>query len=139
MGDDSAFAGAKVALFLGADLLVIRRDAHKPIPWPGYLDFPGGGREAGETPEDCVLRETREEVGLDLAAAELSWRRRYVDRAGPVWFFACRLPAERRGQVVFGEEGQGWGLMRPEAYLGHPDAIPHFADRLRDYLASAGA
>ena len=66
-----SFAGAKLMLFLGEELLVIRRDEKPEIPWPGYLDFPGGGREGEETPEQCALRETFEEVGLDVTEDQI--------------------------------------------------------------------
>ena len=33
--------------------------------WPGY-GFPGGGIEAGETPEEAMVRELREEVGYTV-------------------------------------------------------------------------
>ena len=36
------FSGAKLALFLGPDLLVILRDDRPDIPWPGRWDLPGG-------------------------------------------------------------------------------------------------
>lgn len=32
---------------------------------PGEVCFPGGGMEFDETPPECALRETREELGLD--------------------------------------------------------------------------
>ncbi len=131
---DRPFKGAKVALFIGPHLLVIRRDAKASIPWPGFWDFPGGGREPGETPVACVLRETREEVGLVLAPADLIWKRGYR-RPSPVWFFAARLSPARQAEVQLGSEGQEWKLMPPEDYLSHSLAIPHFADRLRQALA----
>ena len=62
----AAFVGAKLALFLGDHLAVILRDDRPDIPWPGRLDLPGGGRDGDENPQDCVLRETREELGLAL-------------------------------------------------------------------------
>ena len=48
MESDTGFVGAKLALFLGEELLVIRRDDRPDIPWPDFLDFPGGGREGDE-------------------------------------------------------------------------------------------
>lgn len=136
------FSGAKLALFLGADLLVIRRDDRPDIPWPGRWDLPGGGREGDETPQACVLRETYEEVGLALDPSDLSWSSSYLRPRGQVWFFAAHLPASRLAAVRFGSEGQGWRMMPPAEYCAHPLAVPHFADQLRAYLArdeAAGA
>lgn len=52
------------------ELLFIRRAARRGDPWSGHMAWPGGRRE----PDDphllaCAIRETREEIGLDLAAA----------------------------------------------------------------------
>jgi 8-oxo-dGTP diphosphatase len=127
------FEGAKLVLFLGRDLMVLRRDHTPGIPWPGYLDLPGGGRDAGESAEACVLRETHEELGLWLAPEELQWRRFYA-APRPVWFFAAWLPPERGRGVRFGGEGIGWCLMAPEAFVAHAEAVPHFTDRVRTVL-----
>ncbi|MGR3821247.1 MAG: NUDIX hydrolase [Salipiger marinus] len=126
-----SFSGAKLILFLGADLLVLRRDHTPGIPWPGFLDFPGGGREGAETPEACALRETCEEVGLVVPDAALVWRHQHGDN----WFFAAHLPGATVSKVRFGGEGEGWLLMRPEEFAARDDAIPHFRDILRLYLA----
>ena len=133
---DQDFAGAKLALFLGDHLAVILRDDRPGLAWAGRLDLPGGGRDADESPRDCVLRETREELGLTLNPAHLCWSRRFVGQSGPVWFFAAHLAAERARDVVLGDEGQGWRLMSPADYLADPLAIPHFQDRLRLYLST---
>lgn len=131
------FAGAKIALFLGARLLVITRDLRDDIAWPGHLDFPGGGREAGETPEECVLRETKEEVGLVLTPSDLVWRRLYQRPNGLFWFFAAHLPSTAESEIVFGDEGQGWELIAPQDYCTRAMAIPHFCERLKDYIEAA--
>ncbi|MBC2884809.1 NUDIX domain-containing protein [Ochrobactrum sp. CM-21-5] len=34
-------------------------------PWKGWLAFPGGGVEAGETAEEAAIRELKEETALD--------------------------------------------------------------------------
>jgi len=129
------FSGAKLALFLGADLLVILRDDKPDIPYPGHWDLPGGGREGDETPQTCVLRETREEVGLRLTKADLVWSTSYERPRGLVWFYAAHLPRAARSGISFGSEGQGWRLMAPQEYCDHPLAVPHFADQLRRYMA----
>lgn len=129
-----SFAGAKLALFLGSDLLVIRRDDRPDIPWPNFWDLPGGGREGSESPQDCVLRETREEVGLIVPRAALVWSTSYLRPVGRTWFFAAHLPLATQDDVVFGSEGQEWRLMSPQDYVAHPLAVPHFATQVRAYL-----
>ncbi len=138
MPNSEDFEGAKIALFLGVRLLVITRDLRADIPWPGHLDFPGGGREDGETPERCVLRETQEEVGLVLSEDALIWRRRYQRSNGRFWFFAAHLPEARQNDIVFGDEGQGWELIDPHDYCTRKLAIPYFCNQISDYLAHAG-
>lgn len=133
------FSGAKAAVFVGASLVVLRRDDRPDIPWPGRLDFPGGGREPGETPEATVLREIEEEIGLRLDVAELVGKRRYESESSPVYFFAAFLPVGAESRIVFGNEGQGWALMSPQDYIAHPDHIPHLAERLTDVLRRFGA
>lgn len=131
---EDEFEGAKLALFLGARLMVIERDESPGIAWPGYLDLPGGGREGGESAEACILRELREELGLVLRPEALVWRKFY---AAPVraWFFAAHGPVTWQDRIVFGDEGRGWSLMAPEAFVGHARAVPHFAERVAAYLA----
>ncbi len=130
------FAGTKLALFVGAQVLVILRDDFSHIAYPAHWDFPGGGRDAPETPEDCILRETREEVGLALVPADLVRVAHYRRPSGLCWFFAAHIPEQARAQIRLGDEGQRWALMRPEDYMAHDLRIPHFADWLGAYLSS---
>ncbi len=38
---------------------------------PGEVCFPGGEREEGETPEECAVRETMEELGVERSAIRI--------------------------------------------------------------------
>lgn len=131
----SNFMGAKLVLFVGPHLVVLRRDHAPGIVWPGYLDFPGGGRENAESPEECALRETFEEVGLRLTLNDL--RPIHVrNNGGKIsWFFAAHLPETALTDIRFGGEGAGWQTMPPNDFIKHPKAIPHFAKILASYLA----
>jgi len=129
-----SFSGAKLALFLGVKLLVIKRDDKPDIPYPGFWDLPGGGREDGESPEDCVLRETLEEVSLSIPVSDLTWSKSYQRPRGTVWFFVSHQPADWVKQVKLGSEGQCWRLMDPQDYCRDTLAVPHFAEQLRNYL-----
>jgi 8-oxo-dGTP diphosphatase len=132
------FHGAKLALYLGARLAVILRDDDPAIAFPGAWDFPGGGREGDETPIDCVLRETREELGLIVPAGAIRWGRSYVVEQSRRWFFVAYMPARTADHVVFGDEGQHWALMDQAAFVGHSAAVPVLQDRLRGYLEDMG-
>ena len=51
------------------DLLMIKRAEFEGDPWSGHMAFPGGGVEAGENVVEAALRETREELALELGSA----------------------------------------------------------------------
>ena len=131
------FHGAKAAILIGENLLVTLRDDRPDIPFPNLWDLPGGGREGDETPEQTVLREIREEVGLIIPEHHIIWRRAFPSHTGehdPGWFFVIRLPATAAADIVFGDEGQGWRLIPPDTYLSQTDAIPFLQHRLQIWL-----
>ena len=43
----------------------------------GKWEFPGGKREPGETIEECLRRELREELGIDAELGAMVWRTEY--------------------------------------------------------------
>jgi 8-oxo-dGTP diphosphatase len=47
-------------------LLVYLRDNNSNIPFPEHWDFFGGHLEDGETPEEALVREVKEELGVEL-------------------------------------------------------------------------
>ena len=49
------------------EFLLAQRPAGKP--YPGYWEFPGGKIEEGEDPRAALVRELREELGIEVAAA----------------------------------------------------------------------
>ncbi|WP_147127176.1 NUDIX hydrolase [Shimia ponticola] len=135
MKNRTEFHGAKVALFVGDDLVVYLRDDKPGIPWPGWWDFPGGGREGEETPQETVIRETWEEFALTLQPSDLVYAKPYDPAPDKrVWFFAARLPRDRAREIRFGDEGQQWALWSQQRFLGDPRAVPVLKDRLIHYL-----
>ncbi|MGP2822932.1 NUDIX hydrolase [Serratia ureilytica] len=133
---DEAFGGAKIALLCDGLLLVYQRDDKPGIPWPGQWDLPGGGRENGETPLQCVQRETREEFGVAIAEHQVVWRRRYagiLPGSPPTWFMAGEIAAIR-----FGDEGQRWRMMPVAQFIEHPQGIEHLRRRVAEYWRRRG-
>jgi 8-oxo-dGTP diphosphatase len=51
-------------------VLLIQHSSHTG-EWSHWL-FPGGGMELGETPEQCIIREMKEETNLDVAVVKLA-------------------------------------------------------------------
>ena len=125
--------GAKLALFLGDDLVSLLRDDRPDIPFPDMWDLPGGGCDPGEDPATCVLRETVEEVGLRIDPARLVAVRDYEIAVGRGRFFAAHLPAALARSLRLGDEGQRLALMPPRRYCAHPRAIPHLAGLVAGY------
>ncbi|MDA5092694.1 NUDIX hydrolase [Aliiroseovarius sp. KMU-50] len=140
--ENGDFTGAKLVLLIGDRLVTLLRDDREDIPWPGFWDLPGGARENGESAEECVLRETYEEIGLHLAREDLCWKSQFPSHTGqglPSWWFAAQLPREAVHDVRFGNEGQGWDLVLPETWLADARSIPHFKPRIRLGLAALAA
>jgi 8-oxo-dGTP diphosphatase len=75
---------AMILLFDRANrLLIYLRDNKPDIPFPNCWDFFGGHVEEGETPEQAMVREVKEELGVDLE--QWSFFQKYVCTEGDVY------------------------------------------------------
>lgn len=66
-----------------SELLLYLRDNKPGIPFPDCWDLIGGHVEEGETPEEALIREVKEELGITLD--EFRFFRRYECRTGDAY------------------------------------------------------
>lgn len=110
---------AAVALVdLDGRVLLARRPPGKTME--GLWEFPGGKVHRGETPEQALIRELKEELGIDVAESCLApltfASHRYPDFHLLMPLFVCRV---WRG-IVKPLEGQELTWARPSAMEGFP-------------------
>lgn len=132
------FDGAKIALLAAGRVAVLRRDDRDDIPWPGYWDLPGGGREGDETPLDCALHETAEELNLAVDAGNVFWAKSFATGTVRRWFFAAWLDPDAVGGIRLGDEGTAWRMMPLGMFVQHPNAVPALRERLQACLRESG-
>jgi mutator protein MutT len=77
-------------VFRGGKLLITQRHADTHLG--GLWEFPGGKREGNETFEECLMRELREELGIEVEVGELleSLTHSYPKKTVVLKFFRCR-------------------------------------------------
>jgi len=77
-------------VFRNGKLLITQR--HKDAHLGGLWEFPGGKREPNETFEECLVRELREELGIEVEVGEVleSITHSYPEKTVSLKFFQCR-------------------------------------------------
>jgi len=67
--NENAIEVAAGLVFRNGKLLITRRRANDPLG--GLWEFPGGKRKPEETFQECLRRELREELGIEVDVGEL--------------------------------------------------------------------
>src|ERR1035438_7860352 len=78
-------------IFRAGKLLITQRHAKSHLG--GLWEFPGGKREPGESFEQCLVREIREELGLEISAGKLFEEvvHAYPEKSVRLKFFICKI------------------------------------------------
>jgi 8-oxo-dGTP diphosphatase len=115
-------------------VLICKRPEGKTLA--GLWEFPGGKLETGETPEDALIRELHEEIGITVRHACLApltfASHRYETFHLLMPLYVCR----RWDGIVSPREGQETAWVRPVRLRDYPmppadePLIPHLIDLL---------
>jgi 8-oxo-dGTP diphosphatase len=106
----------------GRVLLALRRDI-------GWWNLPGGGLEIGETVEEAVVREVREETGLEVAVDRLIGVYSKPQKQEIVLSFLCHVIG---GQLTTTEESRACQYFDPHALP--TNVLPKHRQRIEDAL-----
>ncbi|WP_318201073.1 NUDIX hydrolase [Streptomyces sp. SCL15-4] len=89
MTETTTKPGISAAIITSGDrvLMVRRRVKEGELSW----QFPAGGIEEGETPEEAAVRETLEETGLKVEAVSLIGQRVHPKTGREMSYTACRV------------------------------------------------
>jgi len=114
------YLAVSAAVFRDGRVLIVRRA--RP-PAHGLYTLPGGGVELGETLEQAVVREIREETALEIEPVALVGFRQAIarDAAGRVERHFVILPFAARfigGKISLNEELAAAAWLAPEAIAG---------------------
>jgi 8-oxo-dGTP diphosphatase len=99
-------------------VLIAQRPAGRPMA--GLWEFPGGKVEAGERPEDTLIRELKEELGIIVDKACLA-PLAFASHSYPQFHLLMPLYVCRRWQgTVMALEGQKLAWVRPNRLREYP-------------------
>ena len=114
----------------GRVLMIRRREPEGKLLWA----FPGGGIEAGESPEQAAVRETAEEVGLEVKAVRALGERVHPQTGRHMTYVACEVIS---GDAIVGDEEE----IAAVAWVGHGEIGEYVPwglfDSVQEYLDGA--
>ena len=88
-GDKKQIEVSAALIFHNGKILITQRPAKSHLG--GLWEFPGGKREVNETSEQCLVREIREELGMEISVGELfeEVSHDYAGKSVHLKFFIC--------------------------------------------------
>jgi 8-oxo-dGTP diphosphatase len=118
--DDPGKRGAVAIALRDGRMLVIRRSKH--VVAPLVYCFPGGGIEEGESEEEALVRECREEIGVTLEPIRRLWECTTAWKVHLAWWLAEITPDAVPKANPREVESIHW--FTPEEMAAIPDLLP---------------
>ena len=94
-------------------ILVTRRAPGEKLE--GYWEFPGGKLEPGEQPQDCIVRELAEELGVSSSAGEVLTAAVYEYPGGAINLIAVSVTLHHEDLRLSVHDAFDW--VQPSALL----------------------
>jgi mutator protein MutT len=92
----------------------------------GEVGFPGGRMENGETPEQCALRETKEELGIASSEIQIISRLDYIAHHTNMFIYPILARLEPQAldyMVISSDEVSDTFLVPVNFFLEHPPTV----------------
>tara|TARA_Y100000815_G_scaffold179957_1_gene163957 strand:+ start:1000 stop:1389 length:390 start_codon:yes stop_codon:yes gene_type:complete len=113
-------------------VLITRRAPGEKLA--GMWEFPGGKLEPGETPQTCIVRELREELGVESDAGEILTTSAFTYPGGTIELTAVTVALQSVVLTLQVHDRAEW--VKPQDLLGYdlaPADIPIAEEIIRKY------
>lgn len=137
--DGRDFTGVKAALVWNEKLLIYQRDKKPGLKFAGLWDFFGGGRENGESPSQCLVRELQEELEITILTDQVIFSKVFPAMHDPsidAYFMVVNLTDSQAGNFNFGSEGIRCKFVGIKQFMNDTTVVPELKPRFASYLST---
>jgi len=123
---------AAAIIYRDGNILITRRAPGEKLA--GMWEFPGGKLESGETPQSCIVRELREELGVESDAGEILTTSVFTYPGGTIELIAVIVSLQSAVLTLRVHDRAEWAI--PQYLLGYelaPADIPIAEEIIRKY------
>jgi 8-oxo-dGTP diphosphatase len=123
---------AAAVVYRDGNILITRRAPGEKLA--GVWEFPGGKLEPGETPQSCIVRELREELGVESDASEILTTSVFTYSGGSIELIAVTVSLRSAVLTLQVHDKAEW--VAPQDLLGYelaPADVPIAEEVIRKY------
>lgn len=115
--------------------LLLRRSSGEHS-YAGCWGLPGGSVEKNETPTDAIIREVKEETGLEIP--NMRFLNKYSYHKTSMHVYVYNSSEFNPNEIVLNEEHTEWGMFNYHELYQMKDVIPSTVRFIGDYLSNTG-